>query len=123
MKNVTISDNRGIFIDGCTASSTYGVDDLVIADLNGHLAASIDGASLDEATPGVFVSNTPHMIFEDCIEYPSNCLAFCPNICLRTVAYSVEQYGSENLRLLVTGKFYIRLRSISIAPATDTSDY
>ena len=104
LQNVTISDSRGLFMDGCKASSLYGVDDIVITDQDGYLLASLDGSS--EATAGVFVSNNDFMKFDDCIEYPDNCLAFCPERCLRTVTYSVEQYWTEYLRLKVTGESY-----------------
>lgn len=101
---MTISDSRGLFIDGCQAAQSYGVDDLVITDQDGYLVASLNDASLDEASGGVFVTNSEHMMLDDCIEYPDNCLAFCPNTCLRTVTYSVEQFGTEELKLLVTDK-------------------
>ena len=104
LQNVTISDSRGLFMDGCKASSSYGVDDVVITDQDGYLLASLDGASFSEATAGVFVSNKDYMKFDDCIEYPDNCLAYCPGRCLRTVTYLVEQYGTENVKLKVTGE-------------------
>ena len=102
LQNVTVFDNRGMFIDGCKARLEYGVDDIVITDQDGYLAASINGAPFEEAIPGVFVSNTEHMLFNDCVEYADNCLAYCPSICLRTVTYLVEQYETENVNLLVT---------------------
>ena len=104
LQNVTVSDSRGLFVDGCKASSSYGVDDIVITDQDGYLAASLDGTSFLEAIPGAFVSNRDYMKFDDCIEYPDNCLAFCPGRCLRTLTYSVEQYGTENWKLKVTGE-------------------
>lgn len=91
-------------MNGCKALSSYGVDDIVISDKDGYLVASLNGASQEEASGGVWVTNSDHMKFDGCIEYPDNCMAFCPDICLRTVKYSVEQYGTEDLKLLVTGK-------------------
>eukprot|EP00804_Cyclotella_cryptica_P009369 CCRYP_018076-RB/>CCRYP_018076-RB protein AED:0.03 eAED:0.03 QI:374/1/1/1/0.94/0.9/20/617/4181 len=102
MQNVTVSHSGGLFMDACTASSKYGIDDIVINDLDGALIASIEGTSLEDAISGVFVSNTNFMKFSDCIEYASNCLAYCPGLCLRTVTYAVEQFGTEGLKLLVT---------------------
>ena len=105
--NVTISDSRGLFIDACTALSRYGVDDIVINDLDGALASSIMGTSSTSQTSGVFVSNTDFMKFSDCITYASNCVAYCPNLCLRTVTYAVEQFGTDGVKLLVTSEVHV----------------
>ena len=107
LENVTVLDSRGLFIDACTASLKYGVDDIVLHDLDGSLVASISGTSPDNETSGVFVSNTDSMKFSGCIEYASNCLSYCPDICLRTVTYAVEQFGTEGFNLLVTSERFL----------------
>jgi hypothetical protein len=113
MENVTISDSRGLFIDGCKASSSYGVDDVVLTDRDGYFAASLDGALFEEASAGVFVSSTAAMLFDGCIDYSANCMSYCPGICLRTVTYSIEQYGTENVMLVVTGASFFTCLYIS----------
>lgn len=93
-------------MDGCKASSVYGIDDIVITDVDGSLNPSGDS----EGTPGAFVSSFPHMteIFGDtCVEFEGNCMSYCPNVCLRTVTFGVEQFGTENVRLVVTSKSFV----------------
>jgi hypothetical protein len=101
MENVTFVDSRGLLIDGCKASSSYGVDDIVITDIDGSFIKSID-TSLENET-GTLISNNLQT-FGDCIEYSDNCMSYCPGVCLRTVKYEVEQFGTENYKLEVTGK-------------------
>lgn len=107
VENVTIFDSRGLFIDACTALLKYGVDDIVINDLDGALASSMTGTSSTSQTSGVFVSNTDFMKFGDCIGYASNCLAYCPDLCLRTVTYTVEQFGTDGFKLIVTSEICV----------------
>jgi len=120
LENVTVSDSRGLFIDACTASERYGVDDIVMHDLDGSLVASVAGTSPDNETTGVFVSNTDSMMFSGCIEYASNCLSYCPDICLRTVTYAVEQFGTAGFNLLITNE---NGDSLSIPGKIQTGDY
>eukprot|EP00804_Cyclotella_cryptica_P014145 CCRYP_005584-RA/>CCRYP_005584-RA protein AED:0.03 eAED:0.03 QI:259/1/1/1/0.94/0.9/20/117/3951 len=119
-ENVTVSDSRGLFIDACTASSKYGVDDIVINDLDGSLVASIAGNSAENETSGVFVSNSVSMKFSGCSEYLTNCLAYCPDLCLRTVTYAVEQFGTEGLNLVITND---NGESLSIPGKIQAGDY
>jgi hypothetical protein len=102
IENVTFMDSRGLYVDACTAVSKYGVDDIVITDMDG---------SFVEGGYGVLVSNNDRMKFggDNCFEYPSNCMAYCPGTCLRTVTYAVEQFGTENLQLLVTSKHQLSM--------------
>jgi hypothetical protein len=106
MTNVSIADSRDHFFDGCKAASKYGVDDIVITDVDGSLRTSMDGTPADNETFGVLVSNNAHhTTFAECFDYPSNCMAYCPSTCLRTVTYTVEQYYTEDVTLVVTSKF------------------
>ena len=104
IENISISDSRGLFIDGCGAASKYGVDDIVITDLDGSFISSLGSTTSDNETFGVLVSNNARMMFGECFDYPSNCMAYCPGTCLRTVTFAVEQYGTENIKLEVTSE-------------------
>ena len=99
-ENVTITDSRSLILDGCRAASSYGVNDIVITDIDGSLDPT--GTSTG---PSAFVSNFPHMtaLFGDrCAAYANNCMAYCSDLCLRTVSFGVEQFGTENWKLKVT---------------------
>ena len=87
-------------MDGCRVASDVGVTDLVFTDLDG----SFKPAGSD-ATGGSLVSDYSHVtdIFENgTCSSVGNCLAYCPGLCLRTLSYKVEQFGTENWTLRVS---------------------
>lgn len=98
-ESVNIVDSRGTYMDACRATSERGVSDLVINDLNGSLDPT--GA----ASSGALVHDNDHVkkIFgtSGC-ESIGNCLAYCPGVCLRAFSLRVEQFGTENWKLLVS---------------------
>lgn len=98
-EGVSISDSRGVVIDGCTASEEMGVNDIVINDIDGSLNPA--GAS---GVPSALVSNYPHMTgaFGDKCTGIGKCMAYCPGVCLSTFSLKVEQFGTENWKLRVT---------------------
>ena len=102
MENVVFNDNRGLLVDGCMASSSYGVDNIVITDIDGSFISSMDSSAENET--GVLISSSLPT-FGDCVEYTDNCMSYCSDLCLRTVSYEVLHYGTEDIKLVVTGKF------------------
>lgn len=100
-ENVAFSDSRGLIIDGCKASSSYGVDDIVITDIDGSFVSSIDASASNET--GVLMSHVMQT-FSECIELPDTCMQYCSDVCLQTISYKVEQYETEEMILRVTGK-------------------
>ena len=101
IENVAFSDSRGLIIDGCKALSNHGVDDIIIADIDGSFVSSIDASANNET--GVLMSNIMQT-FSECIDYPDTCMQYCPGVCLQTISYKVEQYETEEVKLKVTGK-------------------
>lgn len=100
VEDVTVNDSRGLIMDGCRVASDVGVTDLVFTDLDGSFKP--DGS---DATGGSLVSDYSHVIdiFEDgACSSVGNCLAYCPGLCLRTLSYKVEQFGTENWKLRVS---------------------
>jgi len=102
-KNVNIVDVRGpsMIMNGCLAANDPGVKDIVITDMDG----SFDPARV--ATVGALVSNYPHVtdiLGNTCVDI-GNCMAYCPGVCLRSIFFKVEQFGTENWKLKVRNTF------------------
>ena len=75
--------------------SSTGLTDVLITDVDG----SLDPAG--NAAFGALVSNTAHMtdiLGESCTTIGS-CLAYCSDVCLRTLSLKVSQFGTENWKL------------------------
>ena len=91
--NINIDDSRGVIMDGCAITTK----DIVINIVDGNLDQSGDTSS------GAFVSNEPQVtdIFGDSCVDVGNCMAFCPDSCLRSLYLKVEQFGTENWELKV----------------------
>lgn len=84
---------------GCRAGQEVGVKDIVITDLDGSFDPS--GSS----TGGALVSDEPHMtdiLGNGTCTTVGSCMAYCPGACLRSLTYSVEQFGTENWKLNIT---------------------
>ncbi len=102
-ENVNVQDSRGVFLDGCrnlryNSRSSYGTD-LVITDSDGSLDP--DGI----AQFGALVHDNNHVtdILGDACSPTAKCLAYCKDVCLRTFSLQVEQFGTENWKLELTG--------------------
>lgn len=97
-QGVTITDSRGITADACRARDR-GVNDVVFNDLDGSFDPT--GTS----THGVLVSDQDFMtniLGTDCTRDLGGCTAYCPDVCVRTFSYKVEQFGTENWKLKIT---------------------
>jgi hypothetical protein len=98
-QNVKISDSRGVIMDGCQVSASYGVKDIVITDMDGSFDPSRNGTS------GSLVHDYEHVtgiLGVGACSSIGKCLAFCPKACLRTFSLKVEQFGTENWKLRVS---------------------
>jgi hypothetical protein len=95
--NSTVIDDRGLIMDGCRAANERGVEDLVFTDVDGSFDLT------GQASGGALVSNFTHMtdIFGGSCVNTGNCMAYCPGVCLRTMSFKVEQFGTENWKLQV----------------------
>ena len=98
-ENVNVVDSRDMVIEACHAASSYGFNDIVINDIDG----SLDPAG--EASNGALVSDNLFVhgvLGEGACTSIGSCMAYCPNVCLRTFSYLVEQFGTENWKLRVS---------------------
>jgi hypothetical protein len=98
-KNVRISDSRGVIMDGCDATASYGMKDIVITDMDGSFDPSRNG------TNGSIIHDYEHVkgiLGVGACSSIGKCLAFCPNACLRKFLLKVEQFGTENWKLRVS---------------------
>ena len=86
----SIVDARNLIVDGCRAADERGVKDLVYTDVDGSLSGQSAG--------GALVSNFPHVtdILGGACSDMGNCMAYCRGMCLRTMSFKVEQFGTEN---------------------------
>lgn len=86
-------------MDGCEVTTSYGVSDLVITDTDGSFDPSRNGTS------GSLIHDYEHVkgiLGVGACSSIGKCLAFCPNACLRTFSFKVEQFGTENWKLRVS---------------------
>jgi len=98
-ENVNIIDSRGTVMAGCRVAQEIGVKDIVITDLDGSFNPS------GSATGGALVSDEPHVtdiLGPDACTSIEGCMAYCPDVCLRSFSYKVEQFGTENWKLKIT---------------------
>ena len=98
-RNVNIVDSRNTKVNLCRIQDEVGVKTALITDMDGSLDPS------GQHTGGSLVSNFEHMTTltgVTCDVHEDQCMAYCPNVCLRTVMYKVEQFGTGNWTLRVT---------------------
>ena len=98
-QNVRIFDSRGVIMDGCQVADELGVKDIVITSVDGSLDPT------GNATSGSLIHDYDHVkqiLGVGACSPLGKCLAFCPNTCLRTFSYKVEQFGTENWKLRVS---------------------
>jgi hypothetical protein len=98
-QKVKIVDSRGIIMDGCQVADELGVKDIVITSIDGSLDPT------GNATSGSLIHDYDHVkgiLGVGACSSLGKCLAFCPNACLRTVSFKVEQFGTENWKLRVS---------------------
>lgn len=106
-QKVKITDSRGIILDGCQLSDEIGVKNLVITSVDGSLDPT------GNATTGSLVHDYDHVkqiLGVGACSSLGKCLAFCPNICLRTFSFKVEQFGTENWKLRVSTTILVQKR-------------
>lgn len=114
-QKVKIVDSRGIIMDGCQVAVEFGVKDIVITSVDGSLDPT------GNATSGSLVHDYDHVkkiLGVGACTSLGGCLAFCPNACLRTFSFKVEQFGTENWKLRVSTT--IPVVSHSIDPSLTT---
>lgn len=98
-QNVRIIDSRGVIMDGCQVADELGVKDIVITSVDGSLDPT------GNATRGSLIHDYDHVkqiLGVGACSPLGKCLAFCPNTCLRTFSYKVEQFGTETWKLRVS---------------------
>ncbi len=106
-QKVKIADSRGIILDGCQLSDEIGVKNLVITSVDGSLDPT------GNATSGSLVHDYDHVkqiLGVGACSSLGKCLAFCPNTCLRTFSFKVEQFGTENWKLRVSTTILVQKR-------------
>jgi hypothetical protein len=106
-QKVKITDSRGIILDGCQLSDEIGVKNLVITSVDGSLDPT------GNATSGSLVHDYDHVkqiLGVGACSSLGKCLAFCPNTCLRTFSFKVEQFGTENWKLRVSTTILVQKR-------------
>lgn len=98
VEDTKIVDSRGAVIDACKAETQIGVKDIVITDVDGSLDPT------GQASFGSLVQDHPfvHGIFGDACSSTGNCMAYCPELCLRTFTYKVEQFRTHSWVLRVS---------------------
>ena len=100
LKNVSITDARSLYINGCTAAS-INVNDVVITDIDGSLNSD---SSQTTVGPSTIVSSKSYMTTfapGTCTDLPDQCLSYCENTCLRTVAFQIDHGNTEDFTLVV----------------------
>jgi len=98
LSNVKYEDKP--FINACETSSNHKIQDLVITDADGN--SNPKGKKSPFAS---IVSNSARMTTfatEPCTHYQETCTAYCPNLCLRTFNFAIEQHGTENVVLKIS---------------------
>ncbi len=98
-ENVKIVDSRGTVMDGCQISAELGVKDIVITSIDGSLDPT------GNATSGSLIHDYDHVkqiLGVGACSSIGKCMAFCPNTCLRTFSFKVEQFGTESWKLRVS---------------------
>ena len=98
-EGLNIVDSRGASIDGCRAASEVRAQDIVITDIDGSLDPK------GKAPGGSLVMNNDFVIDilgEGACTPTYSCMTYCPNVCLRTFTYQVEQFNTENWKLKIT---------------------
>lgn len=97
--DVTVFDGPK-YIDLCDAEAS-GMVGVYLVDLDGSLSTTIDPLS----TSGSIVSNHHQMTtFVDqdrCTLVEEGCYMYCSNTCFNSIRYSIEQAGTENVKLKV----------------------
>jgi len=97
-QNISIKDSRNYYINACRAQS-IGINDVVLTDKDGSVFNHINASS-----PYSIVSNVKSLTTfatNPCTLYPEMCVADCASTCLRTVEYSVEQFGTSKWALQI----------------------
>jgi len=97
-QNISIKDSRNFYINACRAQSV-GINDIVLTDIDGSLFNHTNASS-----PYSVVSNVNSLTTfaaNSCTLHPEMCLADCASTCLRTVEYSVEQFGTSKWALQI----------------------
>ncbi len=100
LKNVSITDARGLYVNGCTTAS-INVNDVVMTDIDSTLRPD---SSQVPVGPSSIVSSKLYMTTfapGKCTELPDQCLSYCENTCLRTVAFKIEKGNTEEFTLVV----------------------
>ena len=106
-QKVKIVDSRGIIMDGCQVADELGVKDIVITSIDGSLDPT------GNATSGSLIHDYDHVkqiLGVGACSSLGKCLAFCPNTCLRTFSFKVEQFGTENWKLRVSTTILVQKR-------------
>jgi len=99
--SVTFDDTvHSPIFDGCTLLNEKGVQDVLITDIDG----ASDPSGLSRG-PASIVSNTVGMkkfSNDDCASLSGSCMAYCPNTCMQSVDFLIDQSYSDKSSMKVT---------------------
>ena len=95
MSGSSVADSRNLIIDGCRMAEERNMKDILFNDVDG----SFDPAQA--STGGALISNMGSGVFDSGCNDVGNCMAYCPGMCLRTMYFRVEQFGTEGWTLTV----------------------